>query len=534
MLFISGLNEDPLLFTMEKMTGHKMKKNQGFYRIGWAYPALLIFFILGTCAPALANKGIYDWAFVRLDYVRDDKEIQLKGLCDSIHNLALKASGDKLMAASFDINMQYSEAEKQGPVPEALAEKVSELRKDFQKYYIENYFAFFDILFVNMKGEVFYTIRKEADLNLNIFDNNTGHKPLFKGLKTVPQKEAFIDFHEYEPSSRPAAFFVEPVFNEGGQIGCIFLQWAINKVNSLFTWADDTAETGETFLVNHDGYMLTESNFQGSSTVLNKRLDDRNIKVKFADEKGHRTVTDYRGCIALTSFEVFEFMGIRWLVVAKVDRDEIITRHYIQYQRYYADRLMTFLKTAPPAALREPRHFDVKVSLRTDMDEFMKATHGERLHTFGISTCTGLLAAYPGRFAYLAHISPKDKVYGAQGTNLLGLMVKKIKKFDVYPYERRSVVFVYAATHLDSLRAIVDKLLEEGFMLSQINVLYNPRAESASITYDYVHDELDVAWRMDRGLNSKNAYLIEDAYNMGKIIQSIMDSGEKKTGEIPG
>ena len=163
-------------------------------------------------------------------------------------------------------------------------------------------------------------------------------------------------------------------------MGWIVLQCAIQKVNTLFAWEESLGQTGETFLINQHGFMLTESNFDGDSTLLKKRLDDRNIQAKFSEKKGHRMVTDYRGHAAVTSFEVVHFLGTRWLVVAKVDRDEIITRHYALHRRYYADSLLDYLEKAPAPALREFDAAPYRAGLRVDMDECLKASHGERLH----------------------------------------------------------------------------------------------------------------------------------------------------------
>ncbi|MGD9161893.1 MAG: hypothetical protein PVG39_26010, partial [Desulfobacteraceae bacterium] len=245
------------------------------------------------------------------------------------------------------------------------------------------------------------------------------------------------------------------------------------------------------------------------------------------EKKGHRTVMDYRGCIVFTSFEVVNFLGTRWLVVAKVDRDEIITQHYAQHRRYYADKLLEYLDEIKMPSLRDRQRQMTKPTLRIDMDEFLKANKGESIHTFGVSTCTGFLAAYPGKFAYMAHISPKDKIYGANETNLLGQMIKKIRSFDIYRCERRHVVFVFVAPHYNSLLAIVDKLVEEGFLLSQIRVLYNPKAASVAVSYDYEENNMNVSWRLKNNSTGNNYHFMEDTQNVGEIIRLVMQSEEK-------
>ena len=497
----------------------------GFHTRGFLAGLLLVEMAFSSLA--WAEKSPHDWALIRLDYARQEKVAQLRSLCDRLHALARQAADDPFVVACFDINLQYFEATAKGPVPDRLAERVTELREGFNSYYIQNYFAFYDILFVNTQGEIFYTIRKESDLHTQAAQVEPTANALARCLKTTPRDETFLDFHHYRPSSKPAAFFVEPVHKDDTLAGWVVLQCAINKVNALLAWTDDLGQTGETFLVNQEGYMLTESNFEGASTILKKRLDDRNVQTKFAERQGHRVVTDYRGRTALTSFEVVEFLGTPWLVVAKMDTDEIVTEHYLQHGRYYADKLLAYLYAAPVPPLRDLVPPPARETLRIDMDEFLKAENGERLHTFGVSTCTGVLAAYPGRFAYLAHISPKDKVYGSDGTNLLGPMIKRIKTFDIYRCERRRVVFVVVATHLNALLAIVDKLVEEGFLLSQIKVIYNSTAASATISYDCPQNRLVVTWRSAETPNDKHAHILEDAASVGEIIERVMNTEDE-------
>jgi hypothetical protein len=273
--------------------------------------------------------------------------------------------------------------------------------------------------------------------------------------------------------------------------------------------------------VNAAGYMLTESNFDGSSTILRRQLDDRNVQAKFAEGAGHRTVTDYRGHVALSSFEVVDFLTTRWLAVAKLDRDEVDTEQYLQHRRYYGERLLEQLADRPasePAAYPHPPGSDA--SLRADMDEFVRAADGEAVHTFGISTCTGLLAAFPERFAYLAHISPRDKVYGSDATNLVGQMLKRIQSFDIYPSEQRRVRFAVVAPHLDSVLAVTDKILEEGFLLSQIQVFCDPTAAVGAVHYAYDRDETRVVWRYADG--SATVQSPDSAVNLGLLMARAM------------
>jgi len=180
--------------------------------------------------------------------------------------------------------------------------------------------------------------------------------------------------------------------------------------------------------------------------------------------------------------------------VAKVDQAQITTEHFMQHPNYFGDRTIEHLAGTPVGGSRAAFPGGDRRIIRVDMDEFVKADHGEFLQTLGVSTCTAVIATYPGKFGYLAHISPLDRVYGTDGTNLLGHITKKIKTYDIYKFERCRVRFVVIASHFDSLLNIIKKLTDDGFLLSQISVLYHPEARCANVTYDYSDDQISVEW----------------------------------------
>ncbi len=479
--------------------------------------------ILFTWVAEASARGPHEWSFVRLDYARQEKVRQFKRYCDQVHEAASRAATDKALIEFFDIYRKYSRLQQEGDRPPAeLARRIADFRAAIDERYIRQYLCFYDILMIDVGGDIFYTIRKESDFQHNLFEGDLARSPLAQCLRADPREEMFIDFQYYAASCEPAAFFVEPVNVNGRPLGWLVLQCAVNKVNSLFAGAEQLGETGETFLVNHAGYMLTESSFEGDSTILSKRLDDRNVKTKFHEKQGHRTVTDYRGFTALTSFEVVEFMGTQWLVVAKVDEAQIITEHFGQHRQFYHDVIVRHLSNVPLCDDAGPVPVSDQKAVKVDMDEFVRANHGELLRTVGVSTCTAVVATYPGKFGYMAHISPLDKVYGGDVTNLLGHVVKKIKTYDIYKYERPRVRFIVVAGHCDSLPNIVDKLVAEGFMLSQITVLRGPVGQYANVTYGYSQDQISVEWVSGQNGAAPVVQYARDAQNLGDIVKRLI------------
>jgi hypothetical protein len=484
---------------------------------------LLITFIFAGPVAASAQRTPYDWANIQLDYVLREKVEQLERFMGRVHTLAQKAAQDPAVVSFFEINRLYHDAVQSKENSASLDSSVEKARQHFNGYYIANYFIFYDILFVDMDGVVLHTLRKETDRDMNLIEDQKSLGLLSKAIAGKPNDEVFIDFYDYGPSSEPAAFFIEPVTKENVQVGWIILQCPINKLNSIFAATDDLGQSGETFLVNSQGLMLTESYFKGQSTILKEQLDDRNIKAKFKEGKGHRVVTDYRGAVALSSFELFAFLDTRWLVVAKIDKDEITTDHYKQHKKYYGDMLVKYLQKEPQVPSSRSFSSNHSHALRVDMDEFLKAQNKEVLETWGVSTCTALVAALPEKFAYLAHISPKDRIYDEDDTNLVSQIIKKVKSFDIYPFERRGVVFTVVAPHLKSLTNVINQLIDNGFLLSQIRVAYNSRAHAAALVYQYDKNDLVVTWTMDALDDTPKVYHgLQDTLNVGMILEEII------------
>lgn len=124
--------------------------------------------------------------------------------------------------------------------------------------------------------------------------------------------------------------------------------------------------------------------------------------------------------------------------------------------------------------------------------------------------------------AYLAHISPRDRMYGGSETNIVGQILKKMQGFDIYPSEKHSVSFAIIAPHLETMTELIDGILEKGFFLSQISLFYRPNAETAALVYDYRANELIVTWKMDDAGKQVITEKIDGEINIGEIVKQII------------
>lgn len=383
--------------------------------------------------------------------------------------------------------------------------------------YVEAYSNFYDILFVDSTGYVFHSIRKERDYQTNILLSDRQESPLAAALKNNDKKQ-FLEFNYYLPSHEAAAFFIISVQEKGRQCGWFILQFASNSVNEIMTDYHDMGRTGEVYLVNQENLMLSDSRFMEDSSILKQKVDTTAVKEALANQAGEDIIFDYRGEKVFSSFERLEVLGTTWIIIAEIDEAEVITEHYRKHKKYFLD---IFARSLAATRTPVPNNHN-KVFFKTkqiDMNEFAKANNGEVLVTKGVSKCTAVAITYPGKFSYLSHIAPTDRIYldnplakhilKKRYHDFLGGILTKIEFYDIYPYEIVNLHIVIVATHTDSIAKAIDIILDRGLDLKNITFSYNPKAYSANVWVDEKGNNVTIQWNEDGKIYEENARSFE-------------------------
>jgi hypothetical protein len=480
----------------------------------------ILFCLIASLTTSVCHSGsIQQETYQMLGNICQQKKAQLLNYLDNVKKTADAIRTDHVMIGFFLLKNKYFLFQQQNRPSDELARTIEALKQRINEYYLCRYRLFYDILFINRDGDIFYTIRKQEDYHQNIFEGELAETDLAHQLKNYPE-QTFVDYQYYDVSAEPSSFIVEPVVSNGAFAGWFVLQCSINKINNMFTYEEGLGKTGEVFLVNEENYMLTDSRFYGDSSILKTTLSPKNIEAKFKEGSGNKIVQDYRGFTALSSFEICQIANSRWLLIAKIDEDEIITDHYQKRRKELRTDLIQLLeeKKIHPCA-------DVAVDetpVVVDMDEFRKVADQKMIGTFGVSTCTAVVISFPERFAYLSHVSNLDKIYGGKTTDLTGHMLKQIKTFDIYKFERRQLQATIVANHFDSIMNAIDTLMEEGFFLSQIKFLYNGDAEYGRVLHDYMKNETCVMWLMNRNTGEHMCQCSSDVKPIGTLIKGLI------------
>lgn len=459
---------------------------------GWLTGWLGLVWLAAGVAGAADSSTLQAEAYRVLDGVREGKHVQLTAYLERISKLAEVVQADPVMHRYFSIKRRYWRLQEEAPPPPEVKETIETLKASIRDHCLAHYQAFYDILFVDSSGYVLSSLRHQGEYHRNLFEGDLARTALSQHLRDRPG-ESFVDYEFYWVSDEPSAFFVEPLVSGDQQLGWFVLQCSLNRINAIFARGEGLGATGETFLVNRQHQMLTDSRLQPADPHRQRQLAPENIDGKFREGQGHKRIVDYRGFPALTSFKVCPVLGSEWLLVAKIDEDEVLTRHYRDNLAELEPALQRRVATArqpfcAPGVLPDQ-------VVMVDMDEF-RQSEAEQLITFGVCTCTAVVISLPGKVSYLGHASVHDLMYGAGDMDLVGNMLRSVQQFEILPYQLRDLEVVLVAPHRESLDGAVACLLDAGLLLSQIRFLYDPEADNATVVHDPATGQTLVRWTM--------------------------------------
>lgn len=202
------------------------------------------------------------------------------------------------------------------------------------KQYLEEY-GYYDIFLVDGEsGDILYTVYKELDFGTSLISgiyNTTNIAALFKEAKTT-QDLGFVkltDFEAYAPSNgAPASFIAHPVYDNNQKIGVLIFQMPIDKIDAVMQERSGMGETGETYLVGPDKLMRSNSRFSEKATILSSKIDTVAAKDALEGKTDFKIINDYRGTPVLSAYAPFTVLGLKWAIIAEIDKAEAFKSVY--------------------------------------------------------------------------------------------------------------------------------------------------------------------------------------------------------------
>lgn len=233
-------------------------------------------------------KSYYDIDFT--DRYKELNSDTIKSVSKAMNNLSeqgLALQHDFIANSSFSLGM------KDGLIDLGKESDYANIHKkyhpEFKKFL--NEFGYYDIFMVDAaSGNIVYSVFKELDFATNLKTGPYADTQIAKVFKTAlnaaPDKVSISSFESYLPSYNALAAFVSaPIYAQGKLIAVLIFQMPMDKINKLATHQNQWQEkgfgaSGETYLVNNNGILLTESRF----FVEDQKNYIKAIEVKYPNE----------------------------------------------------------------------------------------------------------------------------------------------------------------------------------------------------------------------------------------------------------
>ena len=188
--------------------------------------------------------------------------------------------------------------------------------------------GYYDLFLVDMNGNIVYSVFKERDFATNLRsgpNKDSGLGKVFNAIITEndAEKTYFADYEPYAPSNNaPAAFMGHGIGTEMGMIGMVIVQMPDARIAEIMANNTGLGETGETVLLNSDGYLLNDSAKTEGNDALSVKIETplrEAINGREIVSGLHEGYRDIEAEIALTRVD---FNGANWTVAALIDKNE--------------------------------------------------------------------------------------------------------------------------------------------------------------------------------------------------------------------
>jgi len=201
----------------------------------------------------------------------------------------------------------------------------------------KNYDYINDIILIDLKGNVLYSIARESCLGSNLFSGELRNTMFSLTVKTSLNTGQTLvsDLEHYGPNNKLVGFIITPVLNESGhKMGLIAIQLVMSRV---FSTIDENTQQGNSvqhYIVGSDGLLRTELK-QGTGDVLKKTIDTEQFKLwklehdkpsSFADDM-QETAFEYMGPsgqYVIGIHHAIRLAGVNWALISEINRNEAL------------------------------------------------------------------------------------------------------------------------------------------------------------------------------------------------------------------
>ncbi|KUP92119.1 methyl-accepting chemotaxis protein [Tritonibacter horizontis] len=189
--------------------------------------------------------------------------------------------------------------------------------------------GYYDLFLFDMQGNLVYSVFKEDDFGLNFVDGAYADSGLGEVFQAGQALDAgafhMTDIAPYGPSAGAAAMFMSaPIFEGAERIGVVAVQVPMDVMTRVLSDAEILGETGEVYLVDATGKVLTNSRHEGGFVALDQLPERPHVQSALNGESTYfPTAVGVTGAVSTAMTEsVVVPGGDRWGLIFEKDRAE--------------------------------------------------------------------------------------------------------------------------------------------------------------------------------------------------------------------
>ena len=301
---------------------------------------IIPFVVMGVTSYIKASAALDHEAHAKMEMARDLKKNELFGYFESLDTGINNLAENRNIHAIFD-DLVHLHKKHKISATEGYTRIVNspDVRAVYAKY--DSYFSKFmkdnhlyDVFIICAKhGHVMYSVTKESDLGQNLKTGELRNSKLHEGWYTaVTDRESHMtDMAPYAPSGGdPAMFMAAPIMDGGIVEGVVAVQVNPTAINKILQDRTGMGETGETYLIGQDKLMRSDSYLDPTNHSLIasfKNPSTGSVNTKAAAALSGKTdmeiITDYNGNPVLSAYTPFEFLDLKWGIIAEIDESEV-------------------------------------------------------------------------------------------------------------------------------------------------------------------------------------------------------------------
>ena len=185
-----------------------------------------------------------------------------------------------------------------------------------------------DFFLIDVNGNIIYSVNKNPDYATNVKDGpfkDTGLGQVFNGIVggNVQDSTVFADYAPYAAMGNiPAAFVGHSLNSETGIVGVVIVRMPSGKIAEIMSNTSGLGETGETVLLNADGYMINDSAKTSEVDTLNVKFDTDLLGRINGPDAVIGSLQGYRNMDSNVAMARVKFEGAKWTVAALIDKSE--------------------------------------------------------------------------------------------------------------------------------------------------------------------------------------------------------------------